>query len=205
MDLKTALFDLESKNYFVWDDFLSKTEVESVLLDSQTLYGLGSFRKAGTGTEVLTRNADGKVRSDETCWLDPLALTLSQSLFWERLENLKLELNAHFYLGLWSLDGHYSRYPVAGKYRKHLDRFSSDDQRTISMVIYLNSNWATGDGGELRLHLNESDRSTLDLAPIGGRLVCFMSATMLHEVLVSHQVRQSFAGWWKRRGGILTF
>lgn len=196
MSLETALDDLHSQGFFVWDDFLSPTEVEQVIKDYQDIYDRGAFKNAGTGNQ-RSSNADGKIRSDETYWLDPLNLTSSQSIFWERLKKLKVEINERLFLGLWSMDGHYSRYPLQGRYHRHLDRFNNDDQRTLSMVLYFNSNWTAGDGGELRLHSSPS--VVVDVNPIAGRLVCFLSATMLHEVLVANQVRWSFAGCWKRR------
>ena len=95
--------------------------------------------------------------------------------------------------------GHYSQYPVNGHYHQHLDRFSSDDQRTLSMVLYLNLDWVAGDGGELRMHSSDKILKTFDINPISGRLVCFLSSSVSHEVMISHQVRRSFAGWCKRR------
>lgn len=193
MDLKTALSDFKSKNYFIWDDFLSPGELALITADYLKIYNEGSFKLAGTGNRE--RNVDLEIRTDESYWLDPLALTSSQSIFWNRLEELKNALNEYFFLGLWSLDGQYSRYPVGGFYRKHLDRFSNNDQRTVSAVLYFNSAWISGDGGELRIHGSEKT----DLAPIGGRLVCFSSSKILHEVLPSNKTRLSFAGWWKSR------
>ena len=199
MTLETALGDLNSQSYFVWDDFLSPDEVASISLDYQKLYDEGAFSRAGTGNQSGKRNLSGGIRSDETYWLDPLALTLSQHVFWDRLEALKTRINEELFLGLWNLDGHYSRYPVDGFYHRHLDRFASSDQRTLSMVLYFNPDWHTGDGGELRIHGQGNPATQTDIAPIAGRLICFLSASVLHEVLLTHQVRLSFAGWWKRR------
>lgn len=197
MDIKTALQDFNSKSFFIWDDFLSPSEVALVTADYQEIYSAGSFKPAGIGNQQGAKNVNSEIRTDESYWLNPLALTPSQSIFWRRLEKIKTALNEHFFLGLWSLDGQYSRYPVDGFYRKHLDRFNNDDQRTVSTVLYFNQAWEPGDGGELRIHGEESEKT--DLAPLGGRLVCFLSSKIFHEVLASNKTRLSFAGWWKRR------
>lgn len=197
MDLETALAEFKTQSYFIWDDFLSQDEVAQITADYKKIYNAGSFRLAGIGNQDGPRNLNSEIRTDESYWLDPLALTASQSIFWNRLEKLKESLNEAFFLGLWSLDGQYSRYPVDGFYRKHLDRFSNDDQRTVSTVLYFNPNWVMGDGGELRIHGEDSKKT--DFAPLGGRLICFLSSKILHEVLVSNQTRLSFAGWWKTR------
>lgn len=196
MNSTVAINELHSQGFFIWDNFLLPLEVEQVVRDYQKIYDLGSFKIAGTGNQPGLNRPDGKIRSDETYWLDPLNLTSAQFTFWDRLEKLKDEMNEQLFLGLWSLDGHYSRYPLKGHYHRHLDRFNTNDQRTISMVLYFNSNWAPGDGGELRLHTGPL--GIVDVNPIAGRLVCFLSSTMLHEVLVTKQIRWSFAGWWKR-------
>jgi SM-20-related protein len=195
MDLKRAMSDFASQDYFIWDDFLTTAETALITADYQSLYDRGLFQLAGTGNGA--RNIAPEVRSDESYWLNPQALTSAQNIFWKRLEEIKHALNERFFLGLWSFDGQYSRYPKNGFYRKHLDRFLNDDHRTVSTVIYFNPNWVSGDGGELRVH--GENAMSRDFAPVGGRLVCFLSSKIIHEVLCSHKTRLSFAGWWKTR------
>jgi SM-20-related protein len=199
MELTTALQDLRSRDFFVWDDFLSLTEVAEVDADYQTLYDQGAFKLAGTGRDETKTLASQSIRSDETYWLDSLQLSKPQKLFWNRLEEIKLAINETEFLGLWSLEGHYSRYPERGYYQKHLDRFHSNDERTISMVLYLNSHWEKPNGGELRLHFPGANPTFFDIEPLRGRLVCFLSSSVVHEVRATQVVRKSFAGWWKRR------
>lgn len=67
------------------------------------------------------------------------------------------------------------------------------------MVLYLNHTWKSEDKGELRLHLEHPKPHQVDISPIAGRLVCFLSAEVLHEVLETTVPRFSFASWWKRR------
>ncbi len=198
MDFKTAIDGLESDHYFVWDDFLSQEEVTSVMVDYQSIYDRGEFKRASVGKGQL-KKIRNEVRTDETYWLDPLALTPIQSLFWNRLDDVKSKINETLFLGLMTAEGHYSHYPIDGHYQKHIDRFNTDDARTISFLIYFNSKWAAGDGGELRVYDQASKNILTDINPSGGRLFGFMSADVPHEVLTTLKSRASFAGWWKRR------
>jgi SM-20-related protein len=203
MDLETALKALRAQDYFVWDDFLSPQEVLSAIRDSENIYEAGSFKRSGIGNRGSERQLDSFVRSDEVYWLDPLSLTPVQRCFWDRLESLKASINQNLFLGLWELEGHYSRYPVDGFYTRHLDSFRDQNQRVISMVLYFNSEWASSAGGELRIHLPLATPPQADYSPLGGRLICFLSSTISHEVLPAKAVRYSFAGWWKRFPGPL--
>ena len=198
MDLSTALDQLSCQDFFIWDEFLSREELKIVSADFERLRAHGLFKRAGIG-KASDHHINDEVRKDEVLWLEPLQLSPEQILFWQKLENLKNEINTALFLGLWNLNGHYSYYPVSGHYHAHLDRFSRDDTRTISMVLYLNEDWNEGDGGELRIHDSRLPGGQFDVTPIGGRLICFLSSSVLHEVLPTKKPRKSFAGWWNRR------
>ena len=64
-------------------------------------------------------------------------------------------------------------------------------------MIYLNADWLPEQGGALRLHPEGAAR--VDIAPEAGRMVMFLSAEMLHEVLPTQRERLSLAGWFRRR------
>jgi hypothetical protein len=57
----------------------------------------------------------------------------------------------------------------------------NDDSRKLTCILYLNPDYAPGDGGHLRLLL--LDKECLDLDPRGGRMVIFWSDEIPHEVL----------------------
>ena len=79
------------------------------------------------------------------------------------------------------------------KYPLHVDNpqgFASGDTRKLTCILYLNPNHQEDvDGGEIRLFLpSEEDGAeqswkTLDLSPMGGRLLVFWSDEIPHEVL----------------------
>jgi SM-20-related protein len=126
------------------------------------------------------------------------------------MELLRLALNHHLYLGLFGLESHLALYQIGACYGKHLDRFqrtniNSSDQviRQMSCVLYLNQDWHESDGGHLRLYLNPPEETTdaphLDIAPLGGRLILFLSDTFYHEVLPANKARMSLTGWFLTR------
>ena len=187
---------LAGPGYFFEDGFLSASEVSSLLKDFNSLRESFTQAKIGRNGESLRAEFQTEIRRDSTLWFDPSGLTSNQRLLWVRLEELRLELNARLMLGLWELEGHFASYPPGGFYRKHLDRFQSEDTRTISIVFYLNENWQPSHGGSLRIY---ADGNSIDIEPRAGRLVCFLSERIEHEVLESFEERKSFAGWYRRR------
>ena len=60
------------------------------------------------------------------------------------------------------------------------------------MICYLNPDWKPEEGGQLRMYLEEAQ---LDTLPLAGRLVCFRSDQIEHEVLPATRERLSLTGW----------
>jgi SM-20-related protein len=83
-------------------------------------------------------------------------------------------------------------YPPGSYYKRHLDQFKKDDHRKLSVICYLNENWKEEEGGQLRIYLPDKD---IDVLPIAGRLVCFRSDQLEHEVLRATRPRLSITGW----------
>lgn len=137
------------------------------------------------------------VRGDQTQWLEP-GETQACDRYLAVMDSLRLDLNRGLFLGLEDFECHFALYPPGAFYRRHLDRFRDDDRRTVSTVLYLNEAWQPGDGGELRLFLGERD--VLDVAPVAGSLVVFLSGEVPHEVLATQRERLSLTGWFRRRG-----
>ncbi len=193
MNYDLAFIDLKKNGYFVEDHFLNAAECKSICADYKDIFDQGLFQPAGTSKSAKINT---KVRDDQIYWLTENQPSIAQQIIWDRLAALKGQINSKLFLGLQDLEGHYSHYPINGSYKPHLDRFSNDDARIISIVIYFNTDWATEDGGQLSI---QSGNAQQDLTPLSGRLVCFLSAEVLHEVLITHTPRLSFAGWWRRQ------
>ncbi len=155
--------------------------------------GVLDFAAVGRGAGQALRP---EIRGDQTLWLEA-----GQSDACDRyqhiMETLRLALNQAFFLGLDNYESHFALYAPGASYRQHLDRFRDDDLRTVSAVIYLNPDWLPEQGGVLRLHPH--GEPARDILPLGSRLVLFLSADMLHEVLPATCERLSLAGWFRRR------
>lgn len=159
----------------------------------------GRFRPAGVGRGSALE-VRPEIRSDSVLWFgdDPGGVL---GVYLERLEALRAELNRTLYLGLFAFEGHFAAYPPGSYYRKHLDQFIGIGERTVTAILYLNEDWEAADGGQLRLYVDpQDDEAYVDVEPLAGRLVTFLSARFLHEVLPARRERLSVTGWFSRRG-----
>lgn len=190
--------DLVSGGVAVLDGFLDEYELRQLRADLDARRGAKEFRPAGVGRST-TQRVEETVRGDQICWWEPQALSGAQKLLWDRLEGLRTTLNRDLFLGLQSFEGHYAVYPVGSFYRRHRDRFEDDPSRVLTVVLYLNEEWRSSDGGALRVYGEEENSAPqVDLLPNGGRLVCFLSHRTYHEVLPTNRERVSFCGWFRR-------
>lgn len=102
----------------------------------------------------------------------------------------------------------YAYYPNGGFYRRHVDAVpqSASILRAYSLLIYLNSDWVDGDGGNLRIHLDSGGderpageaENYVDVKPEGGTLVLFRSDMVPHEVLDTVKERLAVVGWYNK-------
>ena len=175
--------------------FLSAQLTLELAAECRALAANGALNpaKVGRGTAQALRM---EIRGDRILWLKA-GQSPACDRYLQLMENLRITLNRTLYLGLDEYESHFAFYPPGASYQTHLDRFRDDDCRTVSVVIYLNHNWLPEQGGALRLH--PQGESTQDIAPLGSRLVLFLSADMLHEVLPATRDRLSLAGWFRRR------
>lgn len=190
------LEDIEGKGYAVCDGFISLTETEVILSKIKELETQKLFKQAAIGNKT-EKQTNTEIRSDSIFWLENADEMLS--FFAKKIDELILNLNRHFYLGINDREFHLAHYSSGGFYKKHKDAFKSDDARKISVILYLNTNWKKGDGGELKLYLKNSEE-TID--PIATRLVVFESH-LEHEVLESKTDRYSITGWLKSKAGFV--
>ena len=204
-NLEQLVQHIEEHGFCVMDNFLPSATISALAEEAKSLKEASLMHEAGIGREHLTINKN--IRGDSIYWLSNTTATEAQRTYFEQMEKLRLNLNQHLYLGLFGLESHLAIYPVGAVYKKHLDRFAESDphqpQRKVTCIVYLNHDWHAEDGGQLRLYLNEPDKVTglnlLDIAPIGGRAVVFLSDTFFHEVLPATSARLSLTGWFLTR------
>ncbi len=111
-----------------------------------------------------------------------------------KVDFLKNLLNQSLFLGLKDWEVHLASYAPGAFYRKHLDRHSQST-RKLSVIIYLNQNWRSQDGGELIIY-TKNDEELVRVSPVGGRIVAFLSEEFPHEVLPATRERRSLTGWF---------
>jgi SM-20-related protein len=186
--------------WLVLPDFIGQETIAALRDECRQLAATGMFRAAAVG-----RNANHRIRpdirSDEILWLDAAQGNDGRRRCLARFEQLRLALNRQLQLGLFEFECHYARYASGAFYRKHLDRFRCDARRILSSVLYLNDGWKNGDGGALRLFLGDGENADhVDVQPVGGTLVLFLSERFAHEVLPANRERLSLAGWFRTRG-----
>lgn len=187
---------LGAAQIYVEDAFLSGSEVEALLQCLFERHRAKGFQAAKIGSRQSLRH-ESTVRGDATCWLsEPLYPAEGQLL--ARLEALRCALNRELLLGLFDLELHYAWYPPGAGYDRHVDQPLGSDARQVSLILYLNEAWNCEAGGELRIY--EKDGTFKDIAPSGGRLVCFRSPGREHAVRAAHRDRFSISGWFRIRG-----
>ena len=182
---------LADQGYAVVDNFLTASEVGDILASDEFTNGLAHFRKAGIGKQQDLQINEA-IRGDYIQWLDRSTASAPMMVYLNRLGELIQFLNRSLYLSMKDYEVHLTIYPIGTFYKRHLDQFKKDDHRKLSVICYLNREWETNHGGQLRMHL---PLDSIDILPEAGRLVCFRSDQIEHEVLPATRERMSLTGW----------
>jgi len=194
MSSHTTLFEriadgLADQGFAVTDHFFSPAEVEAILMTDEFREIELHFKKAGTGR---TGQINEAIRGDFIRWIDKQHAPPVILNYLQRLEELTHYLNRTLFLSLKDYEVHMTAYPPGSFYKRHLDQFKTDDHRKLSVICYLNQHWKEEEGGQLRLYLPHETR---DILPTAGRLICFRSDQIEHEVLPATRERLSLTGW----------
>ncbi|GAB3576776.1 2OG-Fe(II) oxygenase [Spirosoma luteolum] len=196
-DFEPIIDGILTQGYGLVDAFLSPDETRALTARLHERRQAGLFRQAGIGNQqVLVETA---IRGDEIMWIEADTATPEEASFLARIAEFIDYVNQTCYLGLRDAEFHYARYPVGTGYKRHLDRFRSDSRRKLSVICYLNTDWQEEEGGQLALFLpsNDGSEQTVMVSPVGGRLVCFESDRLEHEVRPATRERLSLTGWLK--------
>ena len=181
--------------YAVCDDFLEKDEVENLLKTFSIRYEQGKFKEASIGkSSEIRKNIE--IRGDEILWLESDSVDLSERVLLDKNQAFVNYLNQTCYLGIVDSEIHFAKYGVGKFYRRHRDTFQAKKGRILSVIYYLNINWVSENGGNLIIYTNENNLETaISIAPLAGRMVCFESEKLDHEVTEAFSERFSITGW----------
>ncbi|HRI79643.1 MAG TPA: 2OG-Fe(II) oxygenase [Cyclobacteriaceae bacterium] len=183
--------ELAEKSFSIIGDFLTPEEVHVILHTDEFKNSKLHFKKAGIGRHSEKQIVES-IRGDYIQWIDPRTAPDAIRIYIDRLTVLMQFLNQSLFLSLKGAEVHLTRYPIGTFYKKHIDQFRQDDHRKLSAICYLNTGWKETEGGQLRMHLKDGP---LDVFPEAGKLVCFRSELVEHEVLPATRERYSLTGW----------
>lgn len=203
---ETLIDSIARDGYGVLDNFLTADEVVALAAQLHYRRAQGAFRTAGIGQGQAM--VETQIRGDEILWLDADHLTTEETTFLARIDQFREYVNQTCYMGLRDAEFHYALYPPGTFYKRHLDQFRSGrvggSQRKLSVICYLNADWTDTNGGQLAIYLPNREsgtEETITIEPVGGRLVCFESGRLEHEVQPAGRERLSLTGWL-RTGGL---
>lgn len=177
------------------ENFLSPQLADDLKNNLIRLSESRQMQAAGTGNSELV-SLDKTVRSDVIYWLDKKHNDVHENAFFVLMDAFILHLNNSCYTGINGYEFHYALYESGSFYKKHIDQFRNNPSRQYSMIIYLNTDWVAGDGGQLSIH--HAGKASQEIDPTGGKTVFFKSSELEHEVLVANKPRMSITGWLKR-------
>ncbi len=181
--------ELSCNDFVIVDNFLDHELFNTIR--SYFLSHIELFSRAGVGAAENNIIRDD-IRGDLTYWLDRKR-DVALNGFWELVDEMIFLFNRYCFLSLSGYEFHLANYPEGGHYDKHVDQFNHRNNRTISVIIYLNVGWQKGDGGELALF--PKNGATYIVEPIQSRCVMFKSAELPHQVMTSNKPRYSLTGW----------
>lgn len=233
--LHTELMHLHQKRYVVVPEWLCSAataglQVDALAVDKHS--GIDCF--VGTRQSNTVR-VDRSIRDSRTCAFYPppsnaVGDVEARAGLIDAVNRLRNELQRSVLMGLPYLEPfhtelNYLLYPKGGHYMRHLDQPQAQEgwtrqgrqavdggslcgghtRRVISFILYLNRNWAYGDGGALRVfparqdQVAGTDPSTHveDILPEGGTLVILMSGDVEHLVRETARERQCVVGWFR--------
>lgn len=195
--ISTIVERIAEHGYAVIENFLSQNQVKALALQAQSLQNAGEMYKATTGVEKV-ENATR--RGDFIHWIEASQASSAEATYLNAMAALQQAINQAFFLGLFELESHFAIYPPGAGYQKHLDQFIGKEERKVSCILYLNENWHSDHGGQLRMYLDKKDdKRFIDITPQAGTLVVFLSSDFLHEVLPANRERMSVSGWFRTR------
>ncbi len=197
----SSIFDavidaLSTSGCYVGASIFDAALTDRLLARAQALHHDDALQPARIGRAAQTSVAH-TVRSDRTRWLDDAPTNAAEHDAMNLVNDFRQAINEALFVGARTTELHFAHYASGAFYRMHRDRFADDDARLVSLVFYLNRDWADDAGGELVIY-DDAMRPLHRVAPRAGTMVAFMSERFPHEVLPASRDRFSLTGWLRR-------
>ena len=192
-DFTLIINALRRDGYIILNGPFSCIQLQELFIDVKATDS-SRFHRAGIGREQH-HQLNHFVRRDRIHWLEEDHQPAQFYLNW--IEQLRLRINQELYLGLFDFECHYAHYPKGAFYKKHVDAFKGGSNRRLTIILYLNPDWQTHDGGELLLYAEDSQTVLETVLPVIGTMVLFISDEFPHEVLPAMRSRYSLTGWFR--------
>ena len=195
--ISSIIENIAQQGYAVVEQFINPQEIAYLAAQAKILHSAGEMHKAKTG---ITKVENSTLRGDFIHWIEASNASEAEMVYLNNMAKLQQAINQAFFLGLFELESHFAIYPPGAGYQKHLDQFIGKEERKVSCILYLNENWGSEDGGQLRMYLDQKNENRfIDISPQAGTLVVFLSSDFLHEVLPAKRERISVTGWFRTR------
>ncbi len=196
MNTDLLIHDLCNQGFHIIENLLEPIYCQILRTTAEAKYQQGLFRGAKIGLKLGSQK-NHTIRTDEILWLEENETNPGIQIFLTQIKYLYELFNQSLFLGLNEFETHFASYQPGTFYKKHIDQFAAQKTRKISFVYYLNQDWCSQDGGELKLY-NQQDQLIQNVLPQENRLICFNSE-LPHEVALTHRPRYSITGWMKTR------
>jgi SM-20-related protein len=195
--ISSIIENIAQQGYAVVEQFINPQHIAYLAAQAKILHSSGEMHKAKTG---ITKVENSTLRGDFIHWIEASNASEAVMVYLNNMAKLQQAINLAFFLGLFELESHFAIYPPGAGYQKHLDQFIGKEERKVSCILYLNENWSSEDGGQLRMYLDQKNENRfIDISPQAGTLVVFLSSDFLHEVLPAKRERISVTGWFRTR------
>lgn len=189
-DINKIINDLDESGFSIVDQAYTEEYLHTV--HQECMHHLNEFRDAAIQNGVVS-----KIRSDHILWINenlPIAERHVATLM-----QLAQELNQAFFFGIREVEAHFACYNAGEFYALHRDNPQKKNDRMVSAVLYLHSEWQENWGGQLRLQDKQQNWHILEPKP--NRIALFQS-DLLHEVLAAQQQRLSITAWMRSNHSI---
>jgi SM-20-related protein len=184
-----------ANGYAICDNFLEESDVKNLLKTFSLRYEQGKFKEAGIG-KLSDVQKNIEIRGDEILWLENNSTDLAERVLLNKNQEFVNYLNQTCYLGIKDTEIHFAKYARGKFYRRHRDTFQSKKGRVLSVIYYLNFGWKVENGGNLIIYASKDGiEKAITITPLAGRMVCFESDKLDHEVTEAFLDRFSVTGW----------